>query len=119
VNYVICGDEASGQECSPDEKLFNIGQSEGLMLFSPTIAYLAHRVSVKVRGPFSQKRLQSPDFDAQLFLTTAGLGRSIRNFHKEETVFAQGDLARNVMYIQEGGVKLTVVSATGKVVLRD
>ncbi|MGC1485928.1 MAG: Crp/Fnr family transcriptional regulator [Candidatus Acidiferrum sp.] len=32
----------------------------------------------------------------------------------KETVFAQGDQAKNVIYIQEGGVKLTVVNETGK-----
>ena len=50
----------------------------------------------------------------QLFLTSAGLGRSVRNFQKQETVFSQGDTARDVMYIQEGGVKLTVVNESGK-----
>ena len=85
------------------------------MQLSPTMPSLARRVSVKVRGTSSQKRPQSPNFDAQLFLASAGLGRSVRNFRKKENVFAQGDPAKNVMYIQEGGVKLTVVSATGKV----
>lgn len=38
----------------------------------------------------------------------------IRTFLRKETVFAQGDRAKNVMYIQEGAVKLTVVNETGK-----
>jgi CRP/FNR family cyclic AMP-dependent transcriptional regulator len=38
----------------------------------------------------------------------------VNNFRKKQTVFAQGDPAKNVMYIQEGGVKLTVVNETGK-----
>jgi len=45
---------------------------------------------------------------------TAGLGRVVRKFRGKETVFTQGDPAKNVMYIQEGGVKLTVVNETGK-----
>ncbi|MGA9206364.1 MAG: cyclic nucleotide-binding domain-containing protein, partial [Terriglobales bacterium] len=35
-------------------------------------------------------------------------------FQGKETIFLQGDPAKNVMYIQEGGVKLTVVNKTGK-----
>jgi CRP/FNR family cyclic AMP-dependent transcriptional regulator len=50
----------------------------------------------------------------QLFLDSAGLGRKVAKFRGKETVFAQGDPANNVMYIQEGGVKLTVVNETGK-----
>ena len=50
----------------------------------------------------------------QLFLDSAGLGRKIERFRRDETAFAQGDPAKTVMYIQEGGVKLTVVNETGK-----
>jgi len=50
----------------------------------------------------------------QLFLDSTGLGRKVVKFRGKVTVFAQGDPAKNVMYIQEGGVKLTLVSATGK-----
>jgi CRP/FNR family transcriptional regulator, cyclic AMP receptor protein len=53
-------------------------------------------------------------FDAQSFLDSAGLGRKVHKFRAKETVFAQGDPAKQVMYIQEGGVKLTVVNETGK-----
>jgi CRP-like cAMP-binding protein len=50
----------------------------------------------------------------QSFLDSAGLRRTIRKLQEKETVFAQGDPAKNLMYIQEGGVKLTVVNETGK-----
>jgi CRP/FNR family cyclic AMP-dependent transcriptional regulator len=50
----------------------------------------------------------------QLFLDSTGLGRKVDKFRRKETVFAQGDPAKNVMYIQEGGVRLTVVNETGK-----
>ena len=53
-------------------------------------------------------------FDVQLFLDSAGLGRKLEKFRGRETVFAQGDPAQNVMYIQEGRVTLTVVNETGK-----
>jgi CRP-like cAMP-binding protein len=38
----------------------------------------------------------------------------VDKFRGKETIFAQGDPAKNVMYIQEGGVKLTVVNEAGK-----
>jgi CRP-like cAMP-binding protein len=50
----------------------------------------------------------------QSFLDSAGLGRTVDKFRGKETIFAQGDPAKNVMYIQEGGVKLTVVNEAGK-----
>ena len=67
-------------------------------------------------APHSLKKanLGIPAFDVKLFLDSAGLGRKVAKFRAKETVFAQGDPANNVMYIQEGGVKLTVVNETGK-----
>ena len=55
-----------------------------------------------------------PAFDVKLFLDSVGLGRKVAKFQRKETVFAQGDSAKSVMYIQEGGVKLTVVNEVGK-----
>jgi CRP-like cAMP-binding protein len=72
------------------------------------------RRSIKVRRSAKKANSRSPAFDAQSFLDSAGLGRKVGKFRRKETVFAQGDPARNVMYIQEGGVKLTVVNETGK-----
>ena len=53
-------------------------------------------------------------FDAQTFLDSAGVARRIARFRKQETIFAQGDECKNVMYIQKGDVKLSVISTTGK-----
>jgi len=53
-------------------------------------------------------------FSAKKFLATAGEGRSIAPYRKSETVFAQGDVADAVFYIQKGKVKVTVVSEQGK-----
>ncbi len=53
-------------------------------------------------------------FDPESFLNSAGLGRKIINFKRKDTVFAQGDPSNNVLYIQEGGVKLSVVNQSGK-----
>lgn len=52
--------------------------------------------------------------DVKSFLDSAGLGRGIAKFRGKETVFAQGDRARNVMYIQEGGIKLSAMNESGK-----
>ena len=53
-------------------------------------------------------------FDVKLFLDSAGVGRRVAEFAAKQRVFAQGEPARNVIYIQEGGVKLSVVNETGK-----
>jgi CRP-like cAMP-binding protein len=69
-----------------------------------------------VKAPRSTKKAnaRSPAFDVELFLDSAGLRRTVDKFRRKETVFAQGDPAKHVMYVQEGGVKLTVVNETGK-----
>jgi CRP/FNR family transcriptional regulator, cyclic AMP receptor protein len=54
------------------------------------------------------------EFDPQEFLATIGEGRKAVSFPKKETIFAQGDAADAVFYIQEGKVRLTVVSKIGK-----
>ena len=53
-------------------------------------------------------------FDPKAFLATIGDGRKIVAFEKGATVFAQGDAADAVFYVQKGKIKLTVVSQTGK-----
>jgi CRP/FNR family cyclic AMP-dependent transcriptional regulator len=53
-------------------------------------------------------------FDPKTFLSTINGGRKILDFQKQQTVFAQGGSADAVFYIQQGKVKLTVVSKSGK-----
>jgi CRP/FNR family transcriptional regulator, cyclic AMP receptor protein len=53
-------------------------------------------------------------FDAQAFLDSAGVSRKIREFTKRETIFSQGDPGATVLYLQKGGVRLSVVNETGK-----
>ena len=53
-------------------------------------------------------------FNAQRFLDSAGVARKLVEFQVKATIFAQGDSAKSVMYIQKGRVKLSVVNATGK-----
>ena len=53
-------------------------------------------------------------FNAQAFLDSAGLSKTIVEYHRNEVVFTQGDSSSGVMYIQKGGVKLSVLSKTGR-----
>ena len=53
-------------------------------------------------------------FDPKEFLATIGEGRKIVSCPKKQAIFTQGDAADAVFYIQQGKVKLTVVSKTGK-----
>ena len=54
------------------------------------------------------------EFDPMTFLATIGEGRRNYSFAKDQGIFAQGDVADAVFYIQKGKVKLTVVSPTGR-----
>jgi CRP/FNR family cyclic AMP-dependent transcriptional regulator len=54
------------------------------------------------------------DFDPKKFLATIGSGRRVAAVPKKQTIFVQGDPADAVFYIQEGKVRLTVVSKVGK-----
>ena len=54
-------------------------------------------------------------FDVKSFLTHAGLGKSLVPYRKNAAIFAQGDTCDSVFYLKEGTVKLTVLSARGKV----
>ena len=53
-------------------------------------------------------------FDPQVFLDTSGVARNIADFRRSESIYAQGDPADSVMYVQKGGVKLSVVNNSGK-----
>ncbi len=53
-------------------------------------------------------------FDVQAFLDSAGVARKVVAYRRGEVIFAQGDPCETVPYIQKGGVKLSVLSATGR-----
>ena len=53
-------------------------------------------------------------FDPKEFLAKVGEGKTILEFRKDEIVFAQGDVANTVFYIQKGRVKVVVISEQGK-----
>src|ERR1700747_3443423 len=53
-------------------------------------------------------------FDPKVFLANGGAGKTILKFDKNQTVFAQGDVADTVFYIQKGRIKVLVVSEQGR-----
>src|ERR1700730_14390940 len=52
--------------------------------------------------------------DSKMFLAKVGAGKRVLEFHENQHVFEQGDVADTVFYIQKGKVKLTVLSEQGK-----
>jgi CRP-like cAMP-binding protein len=66
------------------------------------------------REPFSVKAKSKQVFDLETFLTTVDGGKTLANYRKGETVFAQGDPCDGVFYIQSGDCKVSVVSEQGK-----
>jgi len=60
----------------------------------------------------SKKNLHT--FDVETFLHSAGVARNIVEVNTKETLFFQGDPSKNVMYIQKGDVKISVLSKAGK-----
>lgn len=65
-------------------------------------------------SPATTKNKKERAFDPDTFLATIGEGRKILLVPKKQTIFAQGEDADAVFYIQKGKVRLTVVSKTGK-----
>lgn len=55
-----------------------------------------------------------PPFDVHDYLESTGVATSGVKFARGAAVFRQGDAAEHVMYIQSGGVKLSVVSKAGR-----
>ena len=53
-------------------------------------------------------------FDPQAFLAKVGTGKTILTYRKGRIIYAQGEEADKIFYIQSGKVKVTVVSEQGK-----
>ena len=53
-------------------------------------------------------------FDAQAFLDSAGVARKVVEYRSSQKIYSQGDPATSVMYVQKGGVKVSVVNESGK-----
>jgi CRP/FNR family transcriptional regulator, cyclic AMP receptor protein len=71
---------------------------------------IANSSIIKSKRKSTQKRA----FDAQAFLDSAGVGRRVVEYRRSQKIYTQGDRAASVIYIQKGGVKLSVVNEVGK-----
>ena len=61
----------------------------------------------------SEARKSKPPNGVSAFLNSAGVSKK-QTFNKKQTLFSQGEPAKQVFYIQEGSVKVAVTSAAGK-----
>src|SRR6202163_1930961 len=68
----------------------------------------------KLLSPATNSVRKKRAFDPREFLATIGEGRKVVPFPKKQVIFAQGDAADSIFYIQAGKVRLTVVSQIGK-----
>jgi CRP/FNR family transcriptional regulator, cyclic AMP receptor protein len=66
------------------------------------------------RNTIAKKPRGTRRFDPLLFLETAAKGRVVSKHSKKHAIFAQGEAADSVFYIQKGKVKVTVMSKQGK-----
>jgi CRP/FNR family cyclic AMP-dependent transcriptional regulator len=60
------------------------------------------------------KSAKKPQFKVEKYLQTAGVERKIVSYGKGQVIFSQGETCHSVMYLQRGGVKLTITSSQGK-----
>jgi CRP/FNR family cyclic AMP-dependent transcriptional regulator len=68
----------------------------------------------KVSGATIRKSQRKGNFSAQTFLDSASVSKKVVDFRAREVIFRQGDPSDHIFYIQQGGVKLSVVNNFGK-----
>lgn len=68
------------------------------------------------RSPASRRRTQklAKDFDPKAFLAETAQGKTIVHYRPKQVVFSQGERAQAVFYIQQGRVRMSVLSKQGK-----
>ena len=59
-------------------------------------------------------QIQTEVFEPRAFLGRVGAGKTIEKYAKGQKIFSQGDIADTVFFIQQGKVKITVLSEHGK-----
>jgi CRP/FNR family cyclic AMP-dependent transcriptional regulator len=109
-----------GQERQPGQG----GQGEGWFGGSETTPGRGGQVLAsgskqgKSMNPSNKRNKQTASkkeaFNARAFLDSAGVARRVKEFQSAETIFLQGAPAGSIMYIQDGAVKITALSASGK-----
>ena len=73
---------------------------------------LSRLTSVPTRKNRAQE--QAKLFDSKVFLANVGAGRTVQQYRPKQAIFSQGDRADAAFYIQEGKVRLSVLSKQGK-----
>jgi CRP/FNR family cyclic AMP-dependent transcriptional regulator len=68
----------------------------------------------KVLTRLPRRPTQTKRFEPRVFLANVGVGRTIRHYRPKQAIFSQGDRADAVFFIQEGKVRLSVLSKQGK-----
>src|SRR5271166_3077538 len=68
----------------------------------------------KKKGAFVMRKRAKASFNPKKFLAKVGEGKTLSKYRNDQIVFSQGEVADAVFYIQQGKVKLTVVSEQGK-----
>lgn len=71
-------------------------------------------MSSKSRAPRAPKLAVAEPFDVQAFLDSTGITRRVVTYRRGEFIFKQGDASDHVLYVKSGGVKLSLLSTTGR-----
>src|SRR6202158_182852 len=82
----------------------------GLLSSGGVMRIIASPSNTKSKRKSTQRR----PFDVQAFLDSAGVARTVVKYRRLQKIYSQGDPATSVMYIQKGGVKLSVINEAGK-----
>jgi len=69
---------------------------------------------MKLKKPSGKGVRAGSTFNAEAFLHSSGMAKTLVAFERGVSIFTQGDVCEDVLYIQTGGVKLTVLSKTGR-----
>jgi CRP/FNR family cyclic AMP-dependent transcriptional regulator len=93
-----------------------------LALIRIYLPFILRSCVLRLRNSGEGKQIMAPvaaakklsKFNPKTFLSTMDGGRKIAAFPKKQPIFVQGDPSDAVFYIQEGKVRLTVVSKVGK-----
>jgi CRP/FNR family transcriptional regulator, cyclic AMP receptor protein len=99
------GDHEEKSPCPTADQWIGPGQRRGLF----SCEQVPRRAACDARGMKAGKA-----FDVQAFLESSGPAGTSAEYGRGETIFTPGDACKNVLYIQSGGVKLSVLSKTGR-----
>ena len=80
---------------------------------NPPLSYISYEYALTAMLK-ELKDVKAPVFDAQAFSRFSRRGETIVEYRKSQKIYSQGEPAKNVLYIQEGGIKLSVVNEVGK-----